>query len=110
MLICLLACYLVWHLRTAWAPLTYADQHPPARDNPVAPARRSRAADTKAARKATTTGEPARSFRDLLDHLATLTRQTIAIGGHQIDKITTPTQAQRQAFNLLGAPVPTTLE
>ena len=54
--------------------------------------------------------QPARRFRDLLSHLATLTRQTITIGGHQIDKITTPTPAQRQAFELLRAPVPITLE
>jgi hypothetical protein len=109
-LICMLACYLSWHLRKAWAPLTYADEHPPHRDNPTAPARRSRPADAKAARKATTSGQPARSFRDLIDHLATLTRDTIVIGGHQIDKIITPTPAQRQAFDLLGTPVPITLE
>jgi hypothetical protein len=109
-LICLLACYLAWHLRTAWAPLTYADEHPPQRDNPVAPARRSRSADAKAARKTTASGEPARSFRDLISHLATLTRQTIVIGGHQVEKITTATPAQRQAFDLLGATVPISLE
>jgi Transposase DDE domain len=109
-LICMLACYLAWHLRTAWAPLTYTDEHPPARDNPVAPARRSHSAATKAARKTTASGQPTRSFRDLLDHLATLTRQTIMIGGHQIEKITTATPTQRQAFDLLGAPIPITLE
>jgi Transposase DDE domain len=109
-LICMLACYLAWHLRKAWAPLTYTDEHPPQRGNPVAPARRSRSADTKAARKITASGEPARSFRDLLGHLATLTRQTIMIGGHQIEKITTATPAQRQAFGLLGATIPITLE
>jgi Transposase DDE domain len=109
-LICMLACYLAWHLRKAWAPLTYTDEHPPHRDNPVAPAQRSRSAQAKAARKVTATGEPARSFRDLIDHLATLTRDTITIGGHQIDKITTATRAQREAFRLLGAPIPITLE
>jgi hypothetical protein len=109
-LICMLACYLAWHLRKAWAPLTYTDEHPPRRANPVAPARRSRSADAKAAQKATASGEPARSFRDLLGHLATLTRQTIVIGSHQVEKITTPTQAQRQAFSLVGSPVPITLE
>jgi Transposase DDE domain len=109
-LICMLACYLTWHLRKAWAPLTYTDENPPRRDNPVAPARRSASADAKAARKATSTGQPARSFRDLLDHLATLTRQSIMIGGHQIEKITTPTPAQREAFSLLGAPIPITLQ
>ena len=40
-LICMLACYLTWHLRRAWAPLTFTDQDPPAQDNPVTPARRS---------------------------------------------------------------------
>ena len=40
-LICMLACYLTWHLRKAWAPLTFTDEHPPIPDNPVAPARRS---------------------------------------------------------------------
>jgi hypothetical protein len=109
-LICMLACYLSWHLRKAWAPLTYTDEHPPQPANPIAPARRSRSADAKAARKVTASGEPARSFRDLLSHLATLTRQTIAVGGHQIEKITTPTPAQRQAFDLLGAPIPITLK
>jgi transposase len=109
-LICMLACYLSWHLRKAWAPLTYTDEHPPARDNPVAPAHRSPAADAKATRKVTTSGEPARSFRDLLAHLATLTRDTITIGGHQVQKLTTPTPAQRQAFDLLGATIPITLE
>jgi hypothetical protein len=30
--------------------------------------------------------------------------------GHQIEKITTATPTQRQAFDLLGAPIPITLE
>src|ERR1700739_3295295 len=73
-LICLLACYLVWHLRKAWAPLTFTDEHPPQRDNPVAAAKRSPAAQTKASRQQSPHGNPVRSFRGLLDHLATLTR------------------------------------
>jgi hypothetical protein len=35
MLICMLACYLTWHLRRAWAPLTYTDENPPRQENPV---------------------------------------------------------------------------
>ena len=46
-LICMLACYLTWHLRQAWAPLTFTDENPPAPDNPVAPARRSAHAQAK---------------------------------------------------------------
>jgi hypothetical protein len=45
----MLAAYLTWHLRAALAPLTYTDEQPPARTNPVAPARRSTHADAKAA-------------------------------------------------------------
>ena len=64
----------------------------------------------QASRKATAAGQPVRGFRDLLDHLATLTRQVITIGDHQVEKITIPTPAQRQAFDLLGVPIPITLE
>ena len=41
MLICTLACYLVWHLRKGWAPVTFTDEHPPQQHNPVAAAQRS---------------------------------------------------------------------
>jgi ATP-dependent exoDNAse (exonuclease V) beta subunit len=34
--ICMLAAYLTWHLRRAWAELTYTDEHPPSPDNPGA--------------------------------------------------------------------------
>jgi hypothetical protein len=108
-LICTLACYLTWHLRRAWAPLTYADEHPPARANPVAPARRSPAADAKAAAKTGPGNQPLRSFRGLIDHLATLTRDTIRIAGQPVDTLTTPTPGQRRAFDLIGTPVPLTL-
>ena len=37
-LICMCAAYLTWHLRQAWAPLTFTDEHQPDRTNPVAPA------------------------------------------------------------------------
>jgi hypothetical protein len=61
--ICMLAAYLVWHLRAAWAPLTFTDENHPAPADPVAPARRSAAANRKAATKTTTGGElPAHSL------------------------------------------------
>ena len=43
-LICMLAAYLTWHLRHSLAPLTYTDDPPTDRDNPVAPAQLSPAA------------------------------------------------------------------
>jgi hypothetical protein len=107
-LICMLAAYITWHLRAALAPLTYTDEQPPARTNPVAPARRSARADAKAASH-TSTGQPLRSFRGLLDHLATLTRSTIQVSGHTFEKISDPTPGQRRAFDLIGASIPLTL-
>ena len=108
-LICMLACYLTWHLRQAWAPLTYADEHPPARANPVAPARRSPSANAKAAAKTGPGNQALRSFRGLIDHLATLTRDTIRIAGQPVDKLTAATPDQRRAFDLIAAPIPLTL-
>ena len=108
-LICMLACYLTWHLRQAWAPLTFTDEHRPARANPVAPARRSPSAAAKASSKTGPGKQPIRGFRDLIDHLATLTRDTIRVGGQPVDKLATPTPTQRRAFDLIGAPIPLTL-
>src|SRR5580700_11010009 len=110
-LICMLACYLTWHLRRAWATLTYTDENPPAPDNPVAPARRSAAAQAKASYQYDPAGRPYRSFRGLLEHLATLTRNQVRFTGTQvtIPMLTEPTSAQRQAFQLIGTAIPLTL-
>jgi Transposase DDE domain len=108
-LICMLAAYLTWHLRQALAPLTYTDEQPPARPSPVAPARRSQHAAAKAATHTAADGQPLHSFRGLLDHLATLTRATITIGGTSFAKISDPTPLQRRAFDLIGTPIPLTL-
>src|SRR5260370_207082 len=68
-LICMLACYLTWHLRRAWAPLTFTDQEPPQQGNPVTPARRSAPAQAKAPYQHDPAGQPYHSFRGLLAHL-----------------------------------------
>jgi hypothetical protein len=110
-LICMLACYLVWHLRKAWAPLTFTDQTPPKRDNPVASAQRSAAAQAKASTKHDAASNPVRGFRDLLDHLATLTRDRIRYHDTdiEIDKLTDATPTQRRAFDLIDSPIPLTI-
>jgi hypothetical protein len=111
--LCMLAAYLVWHLRQAWAPLTFTDEHRPTPTDPVAPARRSTTADKKAATKTTTDELPARSFGDLLDHLATLTRNQIRFlavdGTPTISQLALPTPTQRRAFELLDQPIPLSL-
>jgi len=111
-LICMLASYLTWHLRQAWAPLTFTDQNPPLQDNPVTPARRSPAAQAKASGQHDPAGRPYRSFRGLLEHLATLTRNQVRFAGATatVPMLAEPTAGQRQAFDLIGVPVPLTLK
>ncbi|MGH3696441.1 MAG: hypothetical protein ACRDRX_21030 [Pseudonocardiaceae bacterium] len=65
--------------------------------------------DHKAARHTDPEGNPLHSFRGLIDHLATLTRNTITYGGSTFDKITLPTPTQHRAFELLNTPIPLTL-
>jgi len=112
--ICMLAAYLVWHLRQAWQPLTFTDPDRPEPADPVAPARRCAAAARKAATKTTTDGLTARSFTSLLDHLATLTRNTLRITSDdtatEFDLLAVPTPTQRRAFELLSAAVPLRLQ
>jgi hypothetical protein len=111
-LICMLACHLTWHLRQAWAPLTYTDEHPPAPGSPVAPARRSAAAQAKASTQHDAAGRPYHSFRGLLDHLATLPRNQVRFAAATADvpMLTEPTSTQREAFDLIGAPIPPLLK
>jgi Transposase DDE domain len=112
--ICMLASYLVWHLRQAWAPLTFTDENRPDPLDPVAPARRSRGADAKAASKTTTDELPATSFTALLDHLGCLARVDLRYGDHDtgptVPTLAIPTATQRRAFELLSAVIPLTLK
>ena len=57
-------------------------------------------------------GRPYRSFRGLLEHLATLTRNQVRFAGTRVTvpMLTEPTSAQREAFDLIGAPIPLTLK
>ncbi len=112
--IVMLAAYLTWHLRRTLAPLTFTDEHPPARTNPVAPAQRSPAATRKASRRKDAHDQPLRSFRALLDHLATLTRNDLRYGPHQsapeVPTLAVPTPTQRRAFDLLNTVIPLVLK
>jgi hypothetical protein len=111
-LICMLACYLTWHLRRAWAPLTFTDEDPPAPTDPVLPATRSAPAQAKASHQHDEYGRPYRSFRGLLAHLATLTRNQVRFAGTPatIPMLAEPTSTQREAFDLIGAPIPLALK
>jgi hypothetical protein len=107
-LICMLAYYLTWHLKAAWKPLLFTDEHRPVSPDPVAKAVRSPAAQHKAQTKRTGTGQPAHSYRTLLAELATQTRNTTRLHGSNstFEKLTQPTPLQAQAHELAAnAPV-----
>ena len=100
--LCMLAYYLTWHLRHAWAPLLFKDEHPPVQADPVAKATRSRAPSAKPRPRRTSTGEPCHSYKSLLAELATLTRNTIRLPGSTatFDKLAQPTTHQARALDL----------
>ena len=104
--LCMLAYYVEWHLRRAWAPLLFAEDDPQGaaqrRGSPVKPARRSVSAEAKALTKKTSEGETVHRFRGLLEHLATLTKNTIQPAGDlpPFDRLTVPTPLQQKAFDL----------
>jgi len=108
-LLCMLAYYVEWHMRQAWAPLLFDDEDPAAgealRDSPVAPAQRSPAARRKAARKRTDQDQPVHSFQTLLADLATIAKNRIqpnVPGAEPFEKTTQPTPLQARALSLLG--------
>ena len=101
-LLCMLAYYLEWHLRQAWRELTFTDEQPPDRPDPVAKATRSPSAQTKAETKHTTAGHPAHSYHSLIAELATQTRNTIRIPDNNatFTKLANPTLLQARALQL----------
>jgi Transposase DDE domain len=101
-LLCMLAYYLTWHLKQAWAPLLFKDEAPPTSTDPVAKATRSTTALRKAQTKHTTTGEACHSYKSLLSELATLTRNTIRLPSTDatFHKLTKPTNLQAHALHL----------
>jgi transposase len=106
--VCMLAYYVEWHMREAWRELMFADtdQAAKATRDPVAPARRSKAALVKAARHTLDDGTPAHSFATLLEELATLVRNTcrtpnVGLDAPTFEVLTTPNAKQQRAFELL---------
>jgi hypothetical protein len=100
--LCMLAYYLTWHLRHAWAPMLFKDETPPLHPDPVAKATRSAGAERKAHTRRTSTGDAAHSYKSLLAELATLTRNTIRLPGTTTTfyKLAQPTTLQTRALDL----------
>ena len=101
--LCMLAYYLEWHLRRAWAELTFEDEQPPPARDPVAKAERSPEAKRKARQKRTAAGEPCHSFRTLLSELALVARTTNRITGTEATflKVAKASGVQRRALELV---------
>ena len=106
--LCMLAYYVEFHMRAALAPILFDDDDPNAaqaqRDSIVAPAQPSPKAQNKARRKRTDDGLPVHSFQTLLADLATITKNQMQMGDQSFEMITTPTDLQQRAFDLLQVP------
>ena len=99
----LLAYYLLFELQARLAPMLFTDDTPTAPTDPVAPARRSPAANTKAGRARTPDGLPAFSLTDLIAELGTVCRNQLRIGEspHTLPRLTNPNTIQAKALELL---------
>ena len=107
-LLCMLAYYVEWHMREAWRELMFADTDSQAKAtrDPVAPAKRSKAALAKAARHTLDDGTPAHSFATLLGELATIVRNTCRTPHAGPDAptfpvLTSPNPKQKRALELI---------
>src|SRR5215831_8879935 len=110
--LCMLAYYVEWHMRRALKPILFDDHDKvsadAARTSIVAKAKRSQAANAKAATKRTDEGMPVHSFQSLLGDLATITRNIMALNAQSDATFTLYpqlTEVQARAFQLLGVAV-----
>ena len=105
--LCMLAYYVIWHMKRDLAPMLFKDDDPAAaaeqRSSPVAKAKVSPAARRKAISRRSKDGQPVHSFRTLLLDLANLTRNTVRFGdARPTTVLSRPTPTQTRAFDLLG--------
>jgi transposase len=107
-LLCMLAYYVEWHMREAWRELMFADQDQDAKKtrDPVAPAKRSKAAEIKATSRQLHDGTPTHSFSTLLDELGTIVRNTCRTpdaspDAPTFDVTTISNPKQQRAFELI---------
>ena len=104
----MLAEYVRWHLRRAWAELLFHDEYPRCTSDPVAKATRSPQASRKAGRRRTPQHEPCHTIASLFDELENRTRNTIRVKGTEatFPELSTPTELQARALTLIDERVP----
>jgi transposase len=107
--LCMLAYYVEWHMRQAWAPLMFADEDQAAKlvRDPVAPAKRSDAAMNKVLSRTLDDGSPVHSFQTLMAQLQSIVRNTCRTPGSAADAptfdiTTTPNLTQKRALDLIN--------
>jgi transposase len=107
-LICILAYYVEWHLRRAWRPLLFEDEEldrARAVRDPVAAAKPSASVRRKKTKHQTSGGLPVHSFRTLLAHLGTRSRETYQVAsdpsGATFTRLTDLGPVQAEALRLL---------
>ncbi len=106
--LCLLAYYVEWHLRRAWAPLLFEDEErreERKRRDPILPAQPSASAQAKKRSHQTLDGFPAHSLETLLAELASRARVTYEFksGGAKLtfQQTPEPTPLQKRAYELI---------
>jgi hypothetical protein len=105
----MLAYYVEWHMRQAWASLMFADENQAAKltRDPVAPAKRSDAAMQKVLSRTLEDGTPTHSYSTLMKDLETIVRNTCRTPASTLDapsfEVTTmPSDKQKRALELIG--------
>ena len=110
--LCVLAYYVEWHLRRAWAPLLFEDEErweERKRRDPILPAKPSASAQRKKRSHETAEGLPVHSFESLLRELASRTLVTYALKPQKAEEKTNltfqqvpePTPVQARAYELV---------
>jgi transposase len=107
--LCLLAYYVEWHLRRAWAPLLFEDEErreEGERRDPIGPAKASASARKKKSSHQTKDGLAVHSFETLMAELATRARVTYGLRSGDstpiFKQVPEPTPLQARAYELLG--------
>ena len=108
--LCLLAYYVEWHLRQAWAPLLFEDEErreERKRRDPILPAEPTASAKAKKHSHETREGLPVHSFATLLAELASRARVTYEFKSGDLkltcQQVPEPTPLQARAYELIRA-------
>ena len=104
--LCMLAYYVEWHLRRAWAGLLFHDEEGGRRTTPVAPVEPSESAKAKKRSPRMNPDLPLQTYRGLIQSLAALSRTTVRLGNSAYTRSAKATPLQAEAFKRLGLALP----